>query len=83
MPREIGVVANECNCEGKRFCIFYTSGCVSPALGGIMAGAIISRLDGVRGIAGWRWLFLVEGVVTVFCGFVRKSRYGNRYGYNS
>jgi MFS family permease len=57
---------------GKRFCIFYTSGCVSPALGGIMAGAIISRLDGARGIPGWRWLLLIEGVVTVFCGFCRK-----------
>ncbi|KAF4950354.1 hypothetical protein FSARC_13218 [Fusarium sarcochroum] len=54
---------------GKRFCIFYTSGCVAPALGGIMAGAVISRLDGARGIAGWRWLLLIEGVVTVVCGF--------------
>jgi hypothetical protein len=39
-----------------------------------MAGAIISSLDGARGIAGWRWLLLVEGVVTVFCGFGRESR---------
>jgi hypothetical protein len=39
-----------------------------------MAGAIISRLDGAHGIAGWRWLFLVEGVMTVFSGFVRKCR---------
>ncbi|OAL05211.1 MFS general substrate transporter [Phaeosphaeriaceae sp. SRC1lsM3a] len=54
---------------GKRFCIFYTSGCVSPALGGIMAGAIISSLDGARGIAGWRWLLLIEGIITVFSGW--------------
>ncbi|OBS17641.1 hypothetical protein FPOA_09377 [Fusarium poae] len=54
---------------GKRFCIFYTSGCIAPALGGIMAGAIVKSLDGARGIPGWRWLFIVEGVLTVVCGF--------------
>lgn len=48
---------------GKRFCIFYTSGCIAPALGGIMAGAIVDNLEGARGISGWRWLFIVEGVI--------------------
>jgi hypothetical protein len=38
---------------GKRFALFYTSGTVSPALGGIMAGAIISGLDGKLGMPGW------------------------------
>uniref|UniRef100_A0A0D2Y1J3 Major facilitator superfamily (MFS) profile domain-containing protein n=1 Tax=Fusarium oxysporum (strain Fo5176) TaxID=660025 RepID=A0A0D2Y1J3_FUSOF len=54
---------------GKRFCIFYTSGCIAPALGGIMAGAIVKGLEGVRGIPGWRWLFIFEGALAVFCGF--------------
>jgi sugar phosphate permease len=57
------------NTIGKRFCIFYTSGTIAPALGGIMAGAIIDGLDGAHGIPGWRWLFIVEGSLTVFCGF--------------
>ncbi|CAH0055607.1 unnamed protein product [Clonostachys solani] len=55
---------------GKRFAIFYTSGTIAPALGGIMAGAIISSLEGKLGWEGWRWLFLIEGVVTVFFGFI-------------
>ncbi|KAF2733335.1 MFS general substrate transporter [Polyplosphaeria fusca] len=44
-------------------------GCIAPALGGIMAGAITSRLEGAHGMAGWRWLLLIEGVVTVACGW--------------
>ncbi|KAG5814607.1 hypothetical protein H9Q74_012132 [Fusarium xylarioides] len=39
------------------------------SLGGIMAGAIVKGLEGVRGIPGWRWLFIVEGALTVVCGF--------------
>ena len=34
-----------------------------------MAGAIIDQLEGARGMSGWRWLLLIEGVFTVFCGF--------------
>ncbi|KAG8349679.1 hypothetical protein FVEN_g12120 [Fusarium venenatum] len=37
---------------GKLFYIFYTSGCIGPALDGIMAGAIVKSLDGARGIPG-------------------------------
>ena len=25
----------------------------------------ISELDGVRGIGGWGWIFILEGIVTV------------------
>ncbi|KAL8376090.1 hypothetical protein RB595_007282 [Gaeumannomyces hyphopodioides] len=55
---------------GKRFCVFATSGTLSQALGGIMAGGIIAGMDGKNGWPGWRWLFLVEGVATVFFAFV-------------
>ena len=57
---------------GKRFCIFFTSGCVAPALGGIMAGAVIGHLDGAKGLAGWRWLLIIEGAVTVVCAVIFK-----------
>lgn len=50
---------------GKRFAIFYTAAVLSGAFGGVFAGAITSGLDGAHGIAGWRWLFIVEGVATV------------------
>lgn len=27
-------------------------------------------MDGMRGIAGWRWIFIIEGAVTVFAGIL-------------
>lgn len=44
--------------QAKRFTIFYSAAVLSGAFGGIVAGAITSTLDGARGIAGWRWLFV-------------------------
>ncbi|TFL05178.1 major facilitator superfamily transporter [Pterulicium gracile] len=42
---------------------------LSGAFGGLLAYGIF-RLDGAHGLAGWRWLYLIEGVFTVFCGLV-------------
>ncbi|KAK2055338.1 major facilitator superfamily transporter [Colletotrichum caudatum] len=50
---------------GKRFAIFYTAAVLSGAFGGLLAGAITANLHDAHGIAGWRWLFIVEGVATV------------------
>lgn len=53
------------NGQSKRFMVFWTAGILSGAFAGILAGATASGLDGRYGIAGWRWLFIVEGVVTI------------------
>ncbi|KAK3635426.1 hypothetical protein LTR56_014710 [Elasticomyces elasticus] len=49
----------------KRFSIFFTALCFSGAVSGLLSGAVISGLEGVHGMAGWRWLFLIEGLLTV------------------
>lgn len=44
--------------QSKRFAFFISAAVLSGAFGGILAGAITGGLDGVRGLAGWRWLFV-------------------------
>jgi ACS family tartrate transporter-like MFS transporter len=40
------------------------------AAGAPVSTAILSSFDGVRGLAGWQWMFLIEAVPTVLVGFV-------------
>jgi MFS family permease len=41
---------------------------VSAVVGGPVSGMLLG-LDGFVGLAGWKWLFLVEGLPVVFLGF--------------
>lgn len=54
---------------GKRFAALYIAQQVGNAFGGLFAAAVL-QLDGQRGIAGWRWLFIIEGSATVFIGVI-------------
>jgi ACS family 4-hydroxyphenylacetate permease-like MFS transporter len=47
---------------------------VAMALGAGVSGLILDNLNGVLGLQGWRWLFLLEGLPAVFLGMVA-------YGY--
>ena len=37
--------------------------------GGLLASAI-SKMDGDRGYHAWRWVFILEGIATIFIGFM-------------
>ncbi|KAI0698001.1 MFS general substrate transporter [Cytidiella melzeri] len=52
--------------QGRRFAVLYSSN-GNRAAGGLLATAI-HALDGVHGIAGWRWIFIVEGTITAGFG---------------
>ncbi|KAH8881032.1 MFS general substrate transporter [Thozetella sp. PMI_491] len=54
---------------GKRVAALFMFQMLGSAFGGFVAAACLT-LDGRYGIAGWRWLFIVEGVVTVGCGIL-------------
>ncbi|KAH8897882.1 permease of the major facilitator superfamily [Thozetella sp. PMI_491] len=50
-----------------RMSIMYAAAAVSGAFSGLLAAGI-ARMDGTGGYEGWRWIFIIEGVVTVGLG---------------
>ncbi|KAF4459072.1 major facilitator superfamily transporter [Fusarium albosuccineum] len=44
--------------------IFYSAGALSGAVSGLLA-YLINKMDGVAGLEGWRWVFILEGMLTV------------------
>ncbi|EJD08020.1 MFS transporter [Fomitiporia mediterranea MF3/22] len=40
----------------------------SNAFGSLMAAGILSNMEGKRGIRGWRWLYFIEGAITIIIG---------------
>lgn len=43
---------------------------VAGLLGSPLSGAIMDNMHGLAGLAGWKWLFIVEGLPTVLLGLV-------------
>ncbi|KAH7398869.1 major facilitator superfamily domain-containing protein [Phaeosphaeria sp. MPI-PUGE-AT-0046c] len=48
----------------KRYSVFYFIGSIASAMSGILAYGL-QQMEGVQGIRGWRWIFIMEGVITV------------------
>ncbi|KAH8891984.1 MFS general substrate transporter [Thozetella sp. PMI_491] len=49
----------------QRISWLYSGAALANMFGGLLGAAILGGLEGVLGIAGWRWLFLIEGTATV------------------
>ncbi|EAW11073.1 pantothenate transporter [Aspergillus clavatus NRRL 1] len=50
---------------GKRSGMFTASGLAGTMFGGFLQTAIHSSMDGIHGLSGWRWLFIIDGVMTI------------------
>ncbi|CAN9254435.1 unnamed protein product [Alternaria alternata] len=48
----------------KRYSVFYFVGSIASAMSGILAYGL-QQMEGVQGIRGWRWIFIMEGVITI------------------
>jgi MFS family permease len=48
--------------------VFFAGVPLSSVIGGPISGFILDALDGSRGLGGWQWLFIIEGVPSVLVG---------------
>ncbi|TCD66946.1 hypothetical protein EIP91_000724 [Steccherinum ochraceum] len=58
---------------GKRSGIFTSSGLVGTLFSGVLQAAVYQNLNGIANRSGWRWLFIIDGVITLpiaFYGFL-------------
>jgi MFS family permease len=55
--------------RGRMVAWFMSAGVFSQILGPPIGG-LLMRLDGLFGIAGWQWLFIVEALPSVLTGFL-------------
>ncbi|OBT56873.1 hypothetical protein VE04_01974 [Pseudogymnoascus sp. 24MN13] len=49
----------------KRAGVWYVSNNIGTMFGGYLQAAAYTNLNGVAGMAGWRWLFIIDGAITV------------------
>ena len=50
--------------------LFFMGFGIAPIVAGPFAGSVMTWLHGVRGLDGWQWLFLLEGIPAVLLGVV-------------
>ncbi|WP_186165835.1 MFS transporter [Burkholderia gladioli] len=55
---------------GRAIAIVFLAGPIGGIVGGPLSAALISTLDGRLGLAGWQWMFLVEGLPCVLLGLL-------------
>ena len=49
--------------------MFFTFGLLGPCFSGLLAYGI-RKMNGVQGKEGWRWIFILEGLITVLISFL-------------
>ncbi|KAK9794143.1 putative Major facilitator superfamily (MFS) profile domain-containing protein [Seiridium cardinale] len=42
----------------------------AQAFGGLIAAGILGDMEGTAGLRAWRWLFIIEGAITIACAIV-------------
>ncbi|KAG4281291.1 alternative sulfate transporter [Fusarium proliferatum] len=53
----------------RRFGFFFLGNGIAQACGGLLAYGVL-HMRGVAGLAGWQWLFILEGLFTIVSGII-------------
>lgn len=56
--------------RARSFGLFMSASAFAGVIGGPLAGGILTNLNGAYGLAGWQWLFLIEGAPSILAGAV-------------
>ncbi|KAH7380256.1 major facilitator superfamily domain-containing protein [Phaeosphaeria sp. MPI-PUGE-AT-0046c] len=52
-----------------RFAMFFTFGVLGPCFSGLLAYGL-REMNGIQGKEGWRWIFIIEGIITICISFL-------------
>ncbi|KAA8642835.1 uncharacterized protein ATNIH1004_009588 [Aspergillus tanneri] len=55
--------------QAKRVSYLMSCAAISGAVGGLLAYGLL-HMDGIGGKAGWRWVYIIEGLFSILCAFL-------------
>lgn len=55
--------------RGKFTALFMTGVPISGVIGGPLSGWILANMQGIYGLAGWQWMFILEALPSLLLGF--------------
>ncbi|KAM7184249.1 major facilitator superfamily [Naviculisporaceae sp. PSN 640] len=55
--------------QAKRVSYLFVCTALSGAFGGLLAYVIL-KMDGIAGLQGWKWIYIIEGIFSILIGFV-------------
>ncbi|KAF8524874.1 major facilitator superfamily domain-containing protein [Hysterangium stoloniferum] len=53
-----------------RIAILWCGSFISNAFGSLVAAGVLGHMEGERGLPAWRWLFFIEGSITIVLGLM-------------
>ena len=54
----------------KRAGVWFMGNSLGSMFSGYLQAAALKNLDGTSGMAGWRWLFIIDGIITLPIAFI-------------